>query len=367
MKIALVHDYLNEFGGAERVLLALSEMYPDAPIYTIYYKKDSPSGKVFAGKKIIQSWFSYLPFANKLISPLRFLVPAIWGSLNFSKFDLVVTSASWAVTKGMRNAKKEICYLHTPPRYLWGYDTSRDWKSLWFAGLVKIYALVVNHFMRMYDFQKAQEVDLFIANSGNIGKRIEKFYRINNYKVIYPPVDIEKFSGSNVKTEQGNYYLTGGRLTHAKNFDLIIKACRKAGVKLKIFGTGVEETKLKRLADKNVEFLGRVSDEKLVSLYKGAKAFIAAGKDEDFGITLVETAAAGCPSIAFKAEGYLESVVENKTGLFFNELSESSLAKAIKKSEKMKWNKSLIKNHAKKFGKERFEEEIKQVVQSVLH
>lgn len=363
MKIALVHDYLNEFGGAERVLLALSKMYPEAPIYTIYYKKDSSCGKEFADKKIIQSWFSYLPYAHVLISPLRFLVPVIWGSFNFSKYDLVITSASWAVTKGMRGAKREMCYLHTPPRYLWGYDTSRDWKSLWFAGAVRIYALIVNHFMRMYDFEAAQRVDLFIANSKNVGKRIEKFYRRTDYKVIYPPITSIKYQVSSLKQ---NYYLTGGRMVRTKNFDLIIKACQKANVKLKIFGSGVEEESLKKLANENIEFLGRVSDKKLAELYANTRAFIVAQKDEDFGMTPLEAASYGVPTISYRAEGYLESVVEGKTGVFFDELAAEAIAKAINKSERVKWNKNEIKKHAEKFGVERFEREITKFVQIVV-
>jgi len=271
MRIALVHDYLNEFGGAERVLLALSEIYPKAPIYTIYFKKDSPCGKEFKDKKIIQSWFSYLPFADKLISPLRFLVPLVWNSFNFSKYDLVITSASWAVTKGMKGAKKEICYLHTPPRYLWGYDTSRDWQSLWFAGAVKIYALVVNHFMRMYDFTQAQKVTYFIANSKNVGRRIEKFYRRKDYAVVYPPIESPHATSYMLHS---THYLTGGRMVRTKNFDLIIKACKKADVKLKIFGSGVEEKNLRKIASNKVEFLGRVSDDELANLYTNANAFI---------------------------------------------------------------------------------------------
>src|SRR5690606_34801991 len=130
------HDYLNGFGGAERVLLALSELYPDAPIYTAYVTKDSAAHEHFKDKKIIESWFAKLPYSHKLISPLRFLVPLIWSSFDFSKYDLVITSASWAVTKGVIKGKKtkEICYLHTPPRYLYGYDTSRNWQQKWFSG-----------------------------------------------------------------------------------------------------------------------------------------------------------------------------------------------------------------------------------------
>src|SRR3989344_5574260 len=222
LKVALVHDYLNEFGGAERVLLALSEIYPDAPIYTIFQKDSSESARRFRGKKIIQSWFSYLPFAYILISPLRFLIPLVWRSYNFKDYDLVITSASWAITKGMKGAKTEICYCHTPPRYLYGYDTSRTWQNKWYGGLVKTYSVFVNHFMRLYDFARAQKVTYFIVNSQNVGKRVEKFYR-RDFTVIYPPVDIKKESNANYpKSQFGNFYLTGGRLVASKNFDLII-------------------------------------------------------------------------------------------------------------------------------------------------
>lgn len=371
MKIALVHDYLNDFGGAERVLLVLSEMYPKAPIYTIYFKKNSACGERFKNKKIVESWFSHLPFADKLISPLRFLVPLIWESFNFSKYDLVITSASWAVTKGMKNAKRELCYLHTPPRYLWGYYTSRDWKSLWFAGLIKIYALVINHFMRMYDYTAAQKVTHFIANSKNVGKRIEKFYRRKDYTVVYPPIEIPKNTKYQILNTK--YYLAGGRLVRTKNIDLVIKACQKAAVKLKIFGSGMEENNLKSLVSSlrkqgsiQIEFIGRVSDEKLANLYANAKAFIVAQKDEDFGMTPVEAAAHGTPTIAYRAEGYLETIVEGKTGLFFDKLTTESIAKAITKSEKIKWNKAAIKKQAGKFSRERFEKEIRQIVKEVV-
>src|SRR3989344_3568477 len=191
MKVALVHDYLNEFGGAERVLLALSEIWPKAPIYTAFYRKGSTAYERFRDKKIIASWAQRIPFFAKLASPLRFLAPLIWGSFDFSDYDVVITSAGWYVTKGVirspgnqvirTSGKKgknpdipttrhpdnpiEICYCHTPPRYLYGYTTSVDWQKYW---PVRAYALVVNHFMRVYDFEAAQRVNYFIANSQNV-------------------------------------------------------------------------------------------------------------------------------------------------------------------------------------------------------
>lgn len=366
MKVALVHDYLNEFGGAERVLLTISEIYPKAPIYTIYAKKGSPAWENFKDKRIRQSWFARLPFSDKLISPLRFLIPLIWRSFDFSEYDLVITSASWAVTKGMRNAKCEVCYLHTPPRYLYGYDTSRNWQNKWFAGFVRAYALVVNHFMRVYDFKQAQKVDKFIVNSKNVGKRVEKFYRRNDYKIIHPPVDTDKFQQkSNYRLPATNYYLTGGRLVAAKNFDLIIKACKKVGANLKIYGGGRDAEKLQRLCGKSCKLLGRVSEDELIELYQNAKAFIVAQKDEDFGITPVEAAAAGTPTIAYRSGGYLETVVEGQTGIFFDELTADSLIQAMKKIEGVKFNKKALQKHAEKFSEERFKREFRRLVDSV--
>lgn len=369
MKIALVHDYLIDYGGAERVLSTLHEIYPDAPIYVSIYRKNNLGkfAKEFEGIKIIQSWFGYLPFADKIVSPLRFLLPLIWNSFDFSRFDLIITSASWAVTKGLAKGKtKEICYLHSPPRYLYGYDTSRNWKGKWFSKFVDIFALVVNHFMRMYDFRKAQKVDFFIANSKNTGTRIEKFYKRFDYKVIYPPVDVLEIINFQTEIEDSNYYLTGGRFVASKNFDLIIKACIKAKVKLKIFGSGIEERNLKSLQDNSIEFLGRVDDQKLVSLYRNAKAFIVAQVDEDFGITPIEAAAAGCPTIAYRGGGYLETVIDGKTGVLFNDLSVESISQAVKRLERIKIDPEDFIKQAKKFSKERFKKQITAFTKKIL-
>src|SRR6266403_3588705 len=157
MKIALVHDYIKEYGGAERVLETLSEMYPDAPIYTAFYRKDSIAWNHFKNRKIIPSWVHYIPFfATKLHSPLRFLAPWIWGSFDFSQYDVVITSASWYVTKGIEKTGKtiEICYCHTPPRWLYGYKTSIELQRFW---PVRVYATIVGHFMRLYDFVASQK------------------------------------------------------------------------------------------------------------------------------------------------------------------------------------------------------------------
>src|ERR1035437_4087109 len=191
MKVALVHDYIKEYGGAERVLEALAEIFPDAPIYTAFSVKNSQAYKHFEDKQIITSWVQYLPFfKSRLYSPLRFLTPLIWGSFNLSKYDLVISSSSWYIAKGfgkkIQEKPIEICYCHTPPRWLYGYTTSVNLQRYW---PVKIYALIVGHFLRLYDFKQAQKVDYFIANSKEVRARIKKFYGRDS-TVIYPPVSL---------------------------------------------------------------------------------------------------------------------------------------------------------------------------------
>ncbi|PIQ70108.1 glycosyltransferase family 4 protein [Candidatus Shapirobacteria bacterium CG03_land_8_20_14_0_80_40_19] len=366
MRIALVHDYLKEYGGAERVLLALHEIWPEAPIYTIFCQKGSSADKAFEKVRVIESWFGKLPFCDKLISLFRFLLPIIWKSFDFNPsaggYDLVISSASWAITKGfaLRQAQdkvKEICYCHTPPRYLYGYETSRNWKKHWY---VRFYALIVNHFMRMYDYNQAQKVTYFIANSREVAGRIKKFYRRESV-VINPPVDIpEKVKNqiSNIKIK--DYYLTGGRLEAAKNFDLIIKACNRLKLPLKIYGSGTQENYLKSISGPTIEFLGRVSDEKKFNLMAESKAFIVMAKDEDFGITPVEAMASGAPVIAYRGGGYQETVLEGKTGVFVEEATAESLMGVLRDWGDLgkKIRREDCRKQAEKFSKERFKKEI---------
>ena len=361
MKIALVHDYLNEFGGAERVLLSLSEIYPEAPIYTAFYKRSSPAWERFKNKKIKVSWVHYIPFFSKYLhSPLRFLAPLIWGGFDFTKFDVVIGSAGWYVTKGFKKGKKtiEICYCHTPPRWLYGYKTSIEFQKYW---PVRIYAAIIGHFMRIYDFNAAQKVDHFIANSKNVADRIWKFYRRKS-EVIYPPVELV----DSPEIQKGNYYLIISRIVGGKGLDLAVKAAIKLGIRLKIAGKPAgyytEYKVLQKLAKKNVEFLGYVTDEELAKLYKGAKAFLALSQDEDFGITPVEAMLAGTPVVAFRGGGYLESVIDGKTGVFFDEPTVSSLVAAIKKLGKIKIDPEDCIKQASKFSKERFKKELLEFV-----
>lgn len=364
MKIALVHDFLIEYGGAERVLEALHEIWPEAPIYTALYdwKKMGAMSQRFKNWEIRPSWVQHCWLVKKLHSPLRFLSPLIWGSLDLSQFDVVITSSGWFICRGVKTGSNtlHISYLHHPPRHLYGYPTKRRWEKYL---LTRIYGNVINHFLRLYDFQTAQKVDYFIANSKTTAARIRKFYR-REAKVIYPPVELPKAYDKMERSSDfgDSYFLTGGRLDWAKRIDLVIKACTKLKRPLKIYGKGREEEKLRAMAGPTIEFVGHVSDEELAQLYSGCQAFIFTALDEDFGIVPVEAMSFGKPVIALRQGGVVESIIEGKTGEFFDEPTVESLVKVLKKFKPEKYKPEDCRKQAQKFSKERFKREIRRFV-----
>lgn len=366
MKIALVHDYLKEYGGAERVLEALHSIYPQAPIYTSFvdFKNLGPHAQRIKKWQIKKSWIHFLWPVKKLHSPLRFLAPWVWKFFDFSEFDLVISSSGWYMCKGINTPKKciHICYLHHPPRHLYGYSTALEWQR---NPLIKIYASVINHFLRIYDFNTSQRVDYFLVNSQETKKRCQKFYRRDS-TVIYPPV---KTTNIPLKKEKGEYYLTVSRLARAKHIDLAIKACQKLNKPLKIVGKGRDRQYLEQLAknNPNITFLGEVNDQELDGLYQSAKALIFPSEDEEFGIVSVEAQARGVPVIALKSGGVPETLIKNKTGILFDQLTTNSLTKAIRRFETIIINPRDCIENAKKFSQERFEKEIKKFVSSCVN
>lgn len=364
MKVALVHDYLKDFGGAERVLKTLSEMYPDAPIYTAFYIKDSTAGKEFKGKKIIESLFAPLIKYFNLYSPLRFLLPWIWGCMDLSNYDLVITSSSNYIARGFKTGlnTKVICYCHTPPRFLYGFKTG-DLQKLW---PVEIYAKFITPNIKRFDKESARKIKYWVANSKNVQKRIEKFYGKKSI-VIYPPCGLSHSFFKNAS----QYFLIVSRLVGTKGLFEAIQAANELGFKLKIVGesSGILsiQERLKDISKDNVHFLGRVSDERLAGLYANAKGFIALARDEDFGMTVVEAQAAGTPVIAFNGGGFKESVIDGKTGILIEDTDVADIKKAIEKLNRTNWNKKLIQNNARRFSKERFEKEMIKFVRKVTN
>ncbi len=368
MKVALVHDYLREFGGAERVLRVLADMYPEAPIYTAFAVRGSEAEKAFRDRKVVESKLAWLLKIWKLYSPLRFLAPYIWKNMDLSGYDLVIASSSWYITRGFKVGPdtKVICYCHTPPRYLYGYETSIDLQKYF---LVRVYAVIVNHFLRLFDFESAQKVDQFVVNSRNVQQRVEKFYRKSSV-IVYPPIETKKFTEAAEGEKKDDYFLIVSRLVGAKGLEQAARAAKKLKFKLKIAGgeAGYSDvaTKLKRLGGEMVELLGRVSEETLVRLYARAKGFIALAREEDFGMTVVEAMAAGTAVIAFNGGGFRETVKEGEGGILIDDTSEEAIEEGIRRFNKIKWNRRKIMEWAKRFDRKEFERGIKKVVNDLV-
>ena len=369
-KIALVQDYIKEFGGAEAVLEVLSDIFPQAPIYTSIYKPEylGPHQDRLQKKcanRIHQSFFQYIPFAHKIISPLRLLSPLAFKSFDFSKFDLIITSATGAYFPNSLHKKsaKLICYCHTPPRYLYGLPTARKFTQ---NKIIKFFVDIINHFLRLSDFRYSQNVDQYIANSRTTAARIKKFYRRNSI-IINPPVDLPKIkpalSREGARRAEG-FFLAGGRLARAKRFDIAIQACNQLNLKLKIFGRDFANTlaELKKISGPTIEFIGEINQEEKAKLYQNAQAFIFSADQEDFGIVPVESMAYGCPVIAYRSGGVTETVVGGKTGVFFDQLTADSCVNAIKKFQKLKINSSDCISRAAEFSTAKFISKIKKLI-----
>jgi glycosyltransferase involved in cell wall biosynthesis len=371
LKIALVHDYLKDYGGAELVLEALSDIFPDAPIFTTVYapRYFGPHRTRLEKKwhgRIRQSFFGYIPFATKLLSPFRFLSPLAFRSFNFSGYDIVITSATGAFFPNSLNKKtaKLICYCHTPPRYLYGLVTARTLDSLFYR-LVNIPLQFTLHFYRLFDFAFAQNVDQFIANSSTTAARIQKFYRKDSI-IIHPPVDLPTLTWEGGPAVAGSerFYLTGGRLTRAKRYDIAIKACNKLKLPLKVFGRDLAgcEPELKQIAGPTVEFLGEVTQDQKNQLFSQAKAFIFSSDNEDFGIVSVEAQGYGCPVVGYRSGGIKETVIDGKTGVLFDELTPDSCADAIKKLEKLGIDPKTCISNAQYYSQKVFIDRIRKII-----
>ena len=364
MKIALVHDYIKEFGGAERVLRVLSDMYPEAPIFTAFRVRGSACDRAFGDRKICESKWAWLIRNGNLYSPLRFLIPLVWRSIDLTGFDLVITSCSSYVARGFKVSEKArvIAYCHTPPRFLYGYETSIN---LMRFGIVRVYAAIVNHFLRIFYLWSAQRIDKWVVNSKNIADRVWKFYR-KRAEVIYPPVDVEKTIEASEGARKENYYLIVSRLVGAKGLIEAARAAKHLGFRLKIVGEAVGFSRVKEQLErlKEVELLGRVGDAELFRLYAGAKGFIALAREEDFGMTVVEAMAAGTSVIAFNGGGFRESVVDGKTGILIDDTDAETIEKALRQFEKTMWKRTALIAQARKFSKEVFISKMKEIIKA---
>ncbi|MBU0576454.1 glycosyltransferase [Patescibacteria group bacterium] len=372
LRVAIIHDYLREYGGAERVLEALHEIYPQAPVYVSFIDKKAMGihWQRFTGWEIRETWFAKIPLIKKLYSPLRVLVDRAFMALDLSAYDLVVSSSNAFEAKAVQVQNGvHICYCHTPSRALYGYSTMTDWQK---SPLVKLGGSFINHYMRVIDFQHAQKVDHFIANSEETRRRIEKFYRRLSV-IIYPPVNVptpaelKKYRSQAATKYPTQYYLYVSRLSFSKHPELAVQAANNLGFNIKIAGSGKMEAKLREAAGARIEFLGAVDDPELHILLAGARGLIYPVEDEDFGIVPVEAMAHGVPVIAHKSGGPMETIVADQTGVFFSDLSVRGLVEALIKFEKIKFDSEKIFQHAQQFSKIKFQKQIRDFILQVLN
>ena len=358
MKIALVHDYLNQYGGAERVLETLCEMFPEAPIYTLLYDERA-TGRVFKGREIHTSFLQKIPFSRRHHRIFPLLMPLAVEQFDLSYFDIVFSiSASFAKGIITKPHTRHINYCLTPTRFLWD-DSHRYIDEFKYPWPVKKLIPAFIAYLRIWDKEAALRVDQFVAISEFVRTRIKKYYQ-QKASIIYPPIDVSKY---HVSPKQDDYFLMVGRLVAYKRFDLAVKVFNAIGKKLIIVGDGPELNRLKRLANgnANIIFLGLVSDYKLPELYAKCQAVIFP-QEEDFGLVPLEAMASGRPVIAYRAGGALETVVDGQTGVFFDEQSEIDLALAVGRYYETGFAPDKIREHALKFDKQVFKEKILAIV-----
>ena len=356
MKIAIVHDFLNQFGGAERVVEALHEIYPHAPIYTsIYDEKRMP--KSFHSMDIRVSFMQKLPFVFKLYRAYVLLYPLAFSRFDLSGYDVILSSSS-SFAKGIkkREGQLHICYCHNPMRFVWRYQDYIKGEAI--PKFIKWLLPYLLYPVRQWDLKTAESVDYFIANSRNVAQRINQIYERES-DIINPPVETKIFKPSAVDRE---YFLVLSRLNPYKRVDIAVRAFNKLGLPLKIIGMGPDQWKLRQLAVPNIEFIGKRLDRELGKYLAECRALIFPG-EEDFGIVPLEAMASGRPVIAYEAGGALETVVEGETGLFFKPQTPEALMLAVRKFTKKKFDKENIRRQAEKFDKEIFKSKVKEFIE----
>ncbi|MDO8557352.1 MAG: glycosyltransferase [Candidatus Jorgensenbacteria bacterium] len=351
MRVAILHDYLNQYGGAERVLEVLLEIFPSADIYTLLYDKARTFGKFENNIKKVS--FLNIPFVRR---KHRMFIPFMPLASRFlkskEKYDLVISSTA-GYGKGFRvESPYHVCYCLSPLRYAWEIDYLKDLPfSPW--PLKEMVIRPIAKWLRAWDVKSSSRVNVFFADSSYIGEKVRAYYK-RNAEVIYPPVDVKTFYPERNVINSEEYYMMAGRLLYYKRFDLGILACNKLRKKLKIIGMGPEFEKLKQIADPNyVSFIKHPEDEELRRLYSNAKAFIFP-QIEDFGLVAAEAQACGVPVIAYNVGGGPEIVEMRRTGLLFDKQTTDAVIRAIHESDGIKWDRTYIAHHAQRFSKENF-------------
>ncbi|MFH1542543.1 MAG: glycosyltransferase [bacterium] len=359
MRVAIVHDYLNQFGGAERCVQALHEIFPEAPIFTsIYDEQRMPAG--FRRMDIRTSFMQKIPFVFRFFKWYLLFYPLAFESFDLSEFDVIISSSSaWAKGVKRNPGQLHICYCYSPMRFVWRYQNYVEREN--YNPILKSILPLVLAPLKKWDLETNNNVDHFVAISKTIADRIDETYRLKS-DIIFPPVETGKFSLSAVDSD---YFLVVSRLNAYKRIDLVIEAFNELDLPLKIIGSGPELKRLKNLANANIEFLGRLPDKVIAEYYAECRALIFPG-EEDFGIVPLEAMASGRPVIAFQAGGARETVVDGVTGMFFAPQTAQALVATVNKFMFKVFKKELIREHALTFSKEIFKAKMKDYVESKI-
>jgi glycosyltransferase involved in cell wall biosynthesis len=351
MRIAVVHDYFTQLGGAEKVAEELMRMLPQATLHSTVALRDCmPPGLIEI--PVVTTWMQDLPKIQKYYRLYFLFYPFGVRSLKLSNFDLVISSSS-GYAKGVHTSRDavHVCYCHTPMRWVWNFDSYSHREDMGSMRRLALKGLIRG--LRIWDEDAARQPDHFIANSKTVAARILRAYG-RHAEVIHPPIDLGRFRSS---AERGDYYLVLARLISYKRIDLAVQACTLLGRHLLVIGDGPDRERLAALAGSTVSFLGRLSDEEVEYYASRCRALLFPG-EEDFGMAPLEIAAAGRPTIAFRSGGAIETIVEGVTGMFFDQQEPESLAAAIEQFEQVEWSSQVLRRHAEKFGVDVFQARI---------
>ncbi len=363
MRLALVHDYLYVYGGAERTLLEVHREWPAAPVYTLLYVRERLPD-AFRRMDVRTTWVDRLPWRLRLQRLYAVLQPLAFGRLRVTGADTVLSFASFgAKAVPAPPGGQHLCYCYTPPRFLWGPASGIDRSRL--PGPVRLASAALDRALRRWDVAAAGRVDRFITQSRYVAERIRRVYG-RDAAVVHPPVDVARFAALSPRDE--GYFLIVSRFEAYKRIDLAIRACRMAGVPLRIAGAGVDEARLRRIAAETdapgasaVDFLGPVPDARVGPLLAGCRAFLHPGA-EDFGLTAVEAQAAGRPVIAYAAGGALETVIPGLTGAFFDAPTAGALAETIGTFRPAEYDPRIARRNAARFAPAVFRRRLRQAV-----
>jgi glycosyltransferase involved in cell wall biosynthesis len=351
MKIAVVHDYFNQCGGAEKVADEIYAMIPGAELVTtVAFPEKMP--KRLQSVPVKTSWIQHMPGVRSLYRLYFFLYPLAVMSLDMSEYDLIISSSS-GYAKGVRCNPDavHICYCHAPMRWVWDYDRYSERET--FSPMQKLFLPSFIKLLKTWDLWAAKRPTYYIANSHTVAERIKAAYG-RTAEVIFPPIDVDRFDTAE---DVGDYYLVLARLISYKRIDLAVRACTKLNRRLCIIGDGPDMQRLKEKAGPTVEFLGRLPDAEVNRYLSRCRALLFPG-EEDFGMVPLETAAAGRPTIAYRAGGATETIIEGVTGMFFNEQTPESLADAIERFERYEWNPHILRKHAESFSTQVFRDRL---------